>query len=111
MEVRMGGHMVTVRSFGVKQFFMVNNPDPDQACKEVARHASTHDQPYACAALSDETLAHFDVKPDEPWLCFTANPQPGANIGEGWGIAQTAFSDVDPNITEVGGGRCDLRWT
>jgi hypothetical protein len=101
----MSGYMVTTITYGVKEFYMVNSDDPDRACEEVLR-ATGGKLAQALTPLPDETLAHYKVQPNEPWLCFTADPQPGANIGEGWGIASTAFSGSD--LEDVGRGELRL---
>lgn len=102
----MPGYMVTTQVNESKEFYMVNSEDPDRACEEVL-HCSSGREAHALTPLSDETLDHYKVKPNEPWLCFRASAQPGANIGEGWGISQTAFGDNA--LEEV--GRVELRMT
>lgn len=101
----MSGYMVTTITEGAKQFYMVNSDDPKRACQEVLRYTSGK-LAEALTELSDETLAHYEVKPNEPWLCFTGDTQRDRLWGFGYGVAQTAFGD-DKNIAEV--GRCELR--
>lgn len=91
---QMSGHMVTTDRGGVKEFYMVNSDDPDRACEEVLK-ATGGQVAHALTPLSDETLDHYEVRPNEPWLCFTTNPNREANIGEGWGIVSTAFTGGD----------------
>lgn len=98
--------MVTTMTEGAKEFYMVNSDDPDRACAEVLRCTSGKIA-EVLTELSDETLAHFEVRPNEPWLCFSGDPQPERVYGFGYGIAKSAFPQ-DKNIEEV--GRCELRW-
>ena len=97
--------MVTTLTGGAKEFYMVNSDDPDRACQEVL-HYTGGKVAEALTELSDETLDHYQVKPNEPWLCFRGDPSRDRIWGDGYGVSQTAFSD-DKNIEEV--GRCELR--
>jgi len=103
----MSGYMVAIIIEGVKAFYMVNEQDPDRACAEVHRHTGSRHPAQALTPLSDDTLDHYKVLPDDPWLCFTTNPNQEANIGEGWGIHSSAFSKSD--IENV--GRVELHIT
>ncbi len=102
----MSGYMVTTIVYGSKDFYMVNCDDPERACKEVLRVTSGK-VAEALAELSDETLAHFEVKPNEPWLCFRGDPQQERVWGFGYGVGSTAFND-DSNIQDVGRGELRL---
>ena len=101
----MSGYMVATHSYEVKSFYMVNEPDPDRACEQVIR-AEGSKIAQALTPLSDETLAHFNVLPNEPWKCFVTSGNLDANIGEGRGIVATSFSDS--NIESVGRGEFRL---
>lgn len=101
----MSGYMVAAIVGGVKGFYMVNREDPDRACEEVL-HCTSGKYAEALAPLSDETMAHHEVRPEEPWLCFTTNANREAIVGSGWGIVQTAFSDS--NIEDVSRGELRL---
>jgi len=97
--------MVMTRVAGVREVYMVNEADPDRARAEVLRH-TTGTLADVLSPVSDETLAHHLVKPNEPWLCFTIGANWETNVGEGWGIVSTAFSHSD--ITDVGRGELHL---
>ncbi len=56
-----------------RSFYMVNTDRPDFACGEVNR-ITGQDNAQALAPLSDESLAHHDVRSGQPWLCFTSYP-------------------------------------
>jgi hypothetical protein len=69
----MSGYMVVAEHKDGRSFFMVNTDKPDGARGEVNRVTGL-DTAQALAPLSDETLAHHDVRPGQPWLCFTHSP-------------------------------------
>ena len=102
----MSGYMVTTTVYASKEFYMVNSDDPERARKEILR-VSDGKLAEVLAVLSDETLAHYEVKPNEPWLCFTGDVQKTRVWGFGYGVASTAFSD-DSNIENVGRGELRL---
>lgn len=102
----MSGYMVTTIVYGSKDFYMVNSDDPERACKEVLR-VTDGKLAEALTVLSDETLAHYEVRPNEPWLCFTGDAQKTRVWGFGYGVNSTAFND-DSNIQDVGRGELRL---
>jgi hypothetical protein len=69
----MSGYMVATESKDGRSFYMVNTDKPDWACGEVNR-VTGQDNAEALAPLTDETLAHHDVRSGQPWLCFTNDP-------------------------------------
>jgi hypothetical protein len=69
----MSGYMVAAAHKDGRSFFMVNTDKRDGACGEVNR-VTGQDNAEVLAPLSDETLAHHDVRPGQPWLCFTSSP-------------------------------------
>ena len=101
----MSGYMVATVNHGAKEFFMVNTKDRDQACAQVLRY-TVGKVADVLTPLSDETLAHFNVQPNEPWMCFMANPNGHAIVGDGTGLLATAFSDGDGDgvLQDVGRG-------
>ena len=102
----MSGYMVTTTVYASKEFYMVNSDDRERACKEVLR-VSDGRVAEALTVLSDETLAHYEVCPNEPWLCFTGDTQKERVWGFGYGVGSTAFND-DSNIQNVGRGELRL---
>jgi hypothetical protein len=64
--------MVTAEHNGARSFYMVNTDRPDRACDEINKITGL-DSAQALAPLSDVSLAHHDVRPGQPWLCFTTN--------------------------------------
>ena len=68
----MSGYMVMSEYKDGRSFYMVNTDRPDFACGEVNKITGL-DNAQALAPLSDETLAHHDVRSGQPWLCFTTN--------------------------------------
>jgi hypothetical protein len=68
----MSGYMVAVEHKDGRSFYMVNTGKPDGACGEVNRVTGL-DNAQALAPLTDDTLAHHDVRSGQPWLCFTSD--------------------------------------
>lgn len=68
----MSGYMVTVESQDHRSFSRVSTDKPAWACGEVDRVTGL-DNAQALAPLADETLDHFDVRSNQPWLCLTTN--------------------------------------
>jgi hypothetical protein len=64
--------MVAAEHKDGRSFYMVNGDKPDWACGEVNRVTGL-DNAQALAPLTDETLAHHDVRSGQPWLCFTSD--------------------------------------
>jgi len=69
----MSGHMVAAEHKDGRLFYMVNSDKAEGACGEVNQLTGL-DNAQALAPLSDETLLHHDVRPGQPWLCFTNDP-------------------------------------
>ena len=71
----MSGYMVSAESQAHRAFYMVNTDRPDWACEEVNRLTGLNNA-QALSPLSDETIAHFDIR-STPWLCFTTDLSTG----------------------------------
>jgi hypothetical protein len=72
---------------GTNGFYMVNCATPEGARAEVDKVAGETNA-EALTVLSDDTLAHFDVQPGRPHLCFSALPGNRGTLGE---VISSAF--------------------
>lgn len=77
----MSGFMVRAAFGGMNGFYMVNNGTREGAREEVNTLLGQSNA-ETLAALSDDTLEHFNVQPGQPHLSFSALPGDKGAIGE-----------------------------
>ena len=69
----MSGYMVTTdNGNGFRNFFMVNENDPERA-RDAVNRAIGPGNAQSLAPIPDATIDHYKLKPGEVWLCTTTN--------------------------------------
>jgi hypothetical protein len=74
------GHMVTSHDGGIRKFYMMGFPDPDQARHVIDVNYPTPDGASVLAPLREETLVHYEVTQGAVWLCSTIDEETGKEI-------------------------------
>jgi hypothetical protein len=89
VEGQMSGHMVTRCEGDQRNFYMVNDKDPDWCCAEVNRLFPGKDgapvSTHATTPLSDSTLDQFKCDPRKVRLCMTMHAHDGKVLSSYFG--------------------------